>query len=162
MQSQYFSMTCSIIYSGLAFQFAMPWASVVPALSYQRGNLAANCLPICRGLSEKDPNWQGYIFFFSPFPFASAARRGNWNWPMSYWVNIGPQSWRPPDCRAWSLKTPRVPAERIAASISFPWCRSLQLPPRFALNLCKRTLPRRSNAALRRWANSSASCRRLL
>lgn len=69
MLSQYFSMTCSIIYSGLAFQFAMPWASVVPALSYQRGNLAANCLPICRGVSEKDPNWQGLVCFFSPFPW---------------------------------------------------------------------------------------------
>lgn len=105
MQAQYFSMTCSIIYSGLAFQFAVPWASVVPALSYQRGNLAVNCLPICHGLREKDPDWQGGVFFL-PLPLGSAASRENWKWPMSYEVNIGPRSWRPPDCRAQSLCTP--------------------------------------------------------
>lgn len=60
---------------------------------------------------------------------------------MSYWVNIGPQSWRPPDCRAWSLNTPRAPAACIAAGVCFPWCWTSQLPPRFTLNLGKRTFP---------------------
>lgn len=80
--------------------------------------------------------WTGRDFF-SPFPFVSAARRGNGNWPMSYWVNIGPQSWRPPGCRAWRLNTPWVPAGCIVVDISFPWCRTLQLPPHTILNLCK-------------------------
>lgn len=151
-------MTCSIIYSGLAFQFAMPWASVVPALSYQRGNLAVNCLPICHGLSKKDPDWQGGVFFL-PLPLGSAASRENWKWPMSYEVNIGPQSWRPPDCTAQSARTtPWLPAKCILTCISFLQCRTLQLPPRFACCSCGCTLLQSSTTALR--CQSYACCGR--
>ena len=72
---------------------------------------------------------------------------------MSYRVNIGPQNWRPPDCRAWSLHVPWVPGECTAAGVSFPWYSTSQLPLRFALSSCKCTLPRCSNAALRCSAN---------
>lgn len=44
--------------------------------------------------------------FFLPLPLGSAASRENWKWPMSSEVNIGPQSWRPPDCRAQRACTP--------------------------------------------------------
>lgn len=115
MPSQYFPITCFIIYCGVTFQLAMPWASVVLALSYQRGNLAANCLPICRGSERERSKLSGILF---PFSFVSAARRGNRDWPMSYWVNIRPQSWRPPDHRAWRLNTPWVPAGSVAVGIS--------------------------------------------
>lgn len=80
-------------------------------------------LPPHLSWSERERSELAGMFF--PFSFVSAARGGNRNWPMSYWVNTGPQSQRPPDHRAWRLNTPWVPAGCVVVGISFPWCRTL-------------------------------------